>query len=52
MSVDTKQALRLVLCLANPSRMQAARWGASKLRHILCLANPSRLQAARWGALK
>ena len=27
MSVDTKQALRPVLCLTNPSRMQAARWG-------------------------
>ena len=32
MSVDTKQALRLVSCLANPSRLAAARWGANKLR--------------------
>ena len=28
MSVDTGQALRPVLCLANPSHMQAARWGS------------------------
>ncbi len=26
MSVDTKMSLRTSLCLANPSRMQAARW--------------------------
>ena len=52
MSVDTKHALRHVLCLANPSRMQAARWESvdtkHALRHVLCLANPSRMQAARW----
>jgi hypothetical protein len=28
MSVDTRQALRLVSCLANPSAMQDARWGS------------------------
>ena len=28
MRLDTKQALRPVLCLPNPSRMQAARWGS------------------------
>ena len=51
MSVDTKQALRLVLCLANPSAMQGARWGEASvdtkqaLRLVFCLANPSRMQA-------
>ena len=62
MSVDTEQALRLVLCLANPSRMQAARWGEARLdtkqalRPVLSLPNPSELrpkevpvgQGARW----
>ena len=52
MSVDTKHALRHVLCLANPSRMQAARWERpdteQALRPVPCLPNPSRMQAARW----
>ena len=62
MSVDTQQALRLVACLANPSRMQAARWGEARLdtkqalRPVLSLPNPSELrseevpvgQGARW----
>ena len=43
MSVDTKQALRLVSCLANPSRLAAARWGAYKLR---ALFRASRIRAA------
>ena len=62
MSVDMKQALRLVSCLANPSAMQGARWGEASvgmkqaLRLVSCLANPSELrpqevpvgQGARW----
>ena len=44
MSVDTKQALRLVLCLANPSH-SGARWMSvdtkQALRLVLCLANLS-----------
>ena len=27
MRLDTQHALRHILCLSNPSRMQAARWG-------------------------
>ena len=64
MSVDTQQALRLVACLANPSRMQAARWGEASvdkkqaLRLVLSLTNPGELrpedapigQGARWTA--
>ncbi len=63
MRLDTEQALRPVLCLPNPSRMQAARWGEASvdmkqaLRLVSCLANPSELrpqevpvgQGARWG---
>ena len=54
MSVDTKHALRHVLCLANPSALQGARWGGARLdlrqalRLVLSLTNPSRMQAARW----
>ena len=48
MSVDIKQALRPVLCLANPSRMQAARWERldtkQALRPVSCLPNPSELR--------
>ena len=50
MSVDTQQALRLVACLANPSRMQAARWGEASvdtkqaLRPVLSLPNLSELR--------
>ena len=50
MSVDIKHALRHVLCLTNPSRMQAARWGEASvgmshaLRHGECLPNPSELR--------
>ena len=33
MRLDTKQALRPVLSLPNPSRMQAARWGRSQAGH-------------------
>ena len=63
MSVDIKQALRPVLCLANPSRMQAARWERldtkQALRPVSCLPNPSELrpkevpagQGARWERL-
>ena len=56
MSVDSKQALRLVLCLANPSALQGARWGGASvdtkqaLRLVLSLTNPSRMQGARWTA--
>jgi hypothetical protein len=52
MRLDTKQALRPVLRLPNPSRMQAARWGEARLdtkqalRLVLCLTNPRRMQAA------
>ena len=51
MSVDTEQALRLVLCLANPSRMQAARWGEARLdsnqalRLVSSPTNPSELRS-------
>ena len=31
MSGDLRQALRLVSSLTNPSRMQAARWGAARV---------------------
>ncbi len=31
MSVDTKHALRHVLCRANPSAMQNVRWGAASV---------------------
>ena len=54
MRLDTKQALRPVLCLPNPSAMQGARWGEARLdieqalRPVVCLPNPSRMQAARW----
>ena len=54
MSVDLRQALRLVLSLTNPSRMQAARWGEARLdtkqalRLVLSLTNPSALHGARW----
>ena len=62
MSVGLRQALRLVLSLTNPSRMQAARWGEARrdtkqaLRPVLSLPNPSELrsqevpvgQGARW----
>ena len=50
MSVDTQQALRLVACLANPSRMQAARWGEARLdtkqtlRPVMSLPNPSAMR--------
>ena len=33
MSVDTKQALRLVLSLTNPSALHGARWGRSQAGH-------------------
>ncbi len=52
MSVDTKDALRHVLCLANLSAMQGAKWGEASvdtkdaLRHVLCLANLSAMQGA------
>jgi len=53
MSVDTKMSLRTSLCLANPSRMQAARWmrpdTKQALRPVLSLPNPSAMQGARWG---
>ena len=63
MRLDTEQALRPVLCLPNPSRMQAARWGEARLdteqalRPVVCLPNPSDPrpqevpvgQSARWG---
>ena len=42
MSVDTKMSLRTSSCLANPSRMQAARWGSvdtkMSLRRVLRFA--------------
>ena len=44
MSADMRHALRHVKCLANPSRLQAARWESADMRHALrhvkCLANP------------
>ena len=46
MSVDTKQALRLVSCLANPSRLAAARWGAYKLRLLLKIIRNSNIGKA------
>ena len=55
MRLDTKQALRPVLSLPNPSAMQGARWGEASvdteqaLRPAVCLPNPSRMQGARWG---
>ncbi len=58
MSVDTKHELLHVSRLANPSRMQAARWGGAsvdtkhELLHVSRLANPSRMQAARWAEWK
>ena len=48
MSGDLRQALRLVSSLTNPSRMQAARWGAARLdtkqalRAVLCPAKSER----------
>ena len=52
MSVDTQQALRLVVCLTNPSAMQGARWESvdtqQALRLAMCLTNPSAIQGARW----
>ena len=51
MSVDTQQALRLVVCLTNPSAMQGARWESvdtqQALRLVVCLTNPSAMQGAR-----
>ena len=48
MSVDTKNALRHSLCLANLSRLQAAKWERldmeHALRHVPCLPNPSALR--------
>ena len=62
MRLDTKQALRPVLSLPNPSAMQGARWGEASvdtkqaLRLVLSLTNPSELRpeevpvgpGARW----
>ena len=62
MRLDTKQALRPVLSLPNPSAMQGARWGEASvdtkqaLRPVLSLPNPRELrpqevpvaQGARW----
>ncbi len=46
MSPDMEWSLRTIPCLANPSRMQAARWGSPdmewSLRTIPCLANRSK----------
>lgn len=41
MRLDTKQALRPVLSLPNPSAMQGARWGAARLdtKHALRLVS-------------
>jgi len=51
MSPDTRQSLRTVWSLANPSGMQAARWGSpdtrQSLRTVWSLANPSGMQAAQ-----
>ena len=59
-SVDTKQALRLVLSLTNPGPLrpqevpvgQGARWmrldTKQALRPVLSLPNPSAMQGARW----
>ena len=50
MRLDTKQALRPVLSLPNPSAMQGARWGEARpdtkqaLRPFLSLPNPSELR--------
>ena len=47
MRLDTRQALRPVVCLPNPSAMQGARWGEARLdtgqalRPVVCLPNPS-----------
>ncbi len=52
MSPDTGQSLRTVLCLANPSGMQAARWGGKTGRGILLKACPApgeSEQHAGWG---
>jgi hypothetical protein len=56
MRLDTEQALRPVLCLPNPSRMQAARWGGANVDTalrlvVLSLTNPSAMQGARWARL-
>ena len=52
MSVDTQQALRLVVCLTNPSALQGARWESvytkQALRLVVCLMNPSAMHGARW----
>ena len=34
MREDLKHALRHVLCLANPSRMQGARWMRLDMKHV------------------
>ena len=47
MSVDTKQALRLVLCLANPSRMQAARWKRAAFRGACAVPPESKRRKGR-----
>ena len=50
MSVDLRQALRLVLSLTNPSAIPGARWGEASvdtnqaLRPVLSLPNPSELR--------
>ena len=47
MRLDTRQALRPVVCLPNPSAMQGARWGEARLdtgqalRPVVRLPNPS-----------
>jgi len=43
MSPDTGQSLRTVLCLANPSGLQAARWTARSAKGAFTLP-PSRLK--------
>ena len=50
MRLDTKQALRPVLCLPNPSALPGARWGEASvdtrqaLQLDLSLTNPSALR--------
>ncbi len=43
--MDTKEALRPVLCLANPSAMQGARWTSRGIRRMHLRASDARRMA-------
>ena len=48
MRLDTKQALRPVLCLPNPNAMQSVRWERAGLRGA-CAVPPESERGARGG---